>query len=131
MADLSGYNVPKERPVPQQEHIDAAIAEETYKSALRITLAKIQAAYTGNEPMKDGPEMYKEAKAYVEKEGAEKIMVAHNAKLPSARDLDAVADEQKAADATADAFEAEVKALMESEGLSWKKAAKRIQEQAK
>ena len=42
--------------------------------------------------------MFDEAKAYVEKHGAEKIMAEHN--KPSAEDLDAFADELKAKEAT-------------------------------
>ena len=90
--------VPSTRPKPNPLHIAAAEAAETYKSALRISLERIHAAYTGKDPMKDGPKMFDEAKAYVEKHGAEKIMAEHN--KPSAEDLDAFADELKAKEAT-------------------------------
>ena len=90
--------VPSTRPKPNALHIAAGEAEELYKTALRITLARIHAAYTGKDPMKDGPKMFDEAKAYVEKHGAEKIMAEHN--KPSAEDLDAFADELKAKEAT-------------------------------
>ena len=90
--------VPSTRPKPNPLHIAAAEAEETLKSAMRITLARIHAAYTGKDPMKDGPKRFDEAKAYVDKHGAEKIMAEHN--KPSAEDLDALADELKAKEAT-------------------------------
>ena len=90
--------VPSTRPKPNPLHVAAGEAEELYKTALRITLAKIHAAYTGKDPMKDGPKMYEDAKAYVEKHGPASIMAEHN--KPSEADLDAVAEEEKVKEAT-------------------------------
>jgi hypothetical protein len=71
-ADLSGYNVPKERPVPQQSHIDSAKAREDYDLAVRVIM------YGRNLP-------YPEAVKVVEKEKVATILAKHNAVVAPAK----------------------------------------------
>lgn len=94
------------RPEPQKNHLAAAEAQETHSNALRVLVAK--------------GKTHEEAVEHIAKHGADAVMAEHNkpveaeAAAPSAADLDAVADEQKAAVATA---------APEKKSAAWGKAA--------
>jgi hypothetical protein len=66
MALVDENGVPKTRPVPQQEHVDAGEKQAQYDSAVRVIM--------GREGL-----TWPEAAAKVDAEGAAAIMAAHNA----------------------------------------------------
>ena len=79
MALTDAAGVPKSRPVPQQNHIDAGRHAEEYRQAVRIVMAQ------RNLP-------WPEAVKVVEREKVANILAKHNAPAPAP----AVAEEKKA-----------------------------------
>jgi hypothetical protein len=90
---------PKTRPEPQKVHLEAFEAQELHKQAVNIVMAQLDSKYP--DQMNDRPKQRQEAEEIVASVGASKIMEAHNnPKLPSAEDLDAVAEEEKVKEST-------------------------------
>lgn len=85
MAFENEDGVPKTRPVPQQDHIDAAQADEDFKQAVRLTMARENLSWP-------------DAEAAVKERGAQSVLDAHNAPVAEAQVVAEAPSETKPAD---------------------------------